>query len=110
AYSHVGIVWEVETMRMGHIVVVTLGFALIASACAAPPSTVPTSSGPPAAAAPPAAPKRINAAIRGDPHILSDAVNFAAGGSSSAGVREIEQRSEERRVGKECRSRWSPYH
>ena len=22
----------------------------------------------------------------------------------------IEQRSEERRVGKECRSRWSPYH
>ena len=24
--------------------------------------------------------------------------------------REIERRSEERRVGKECRSRWSPYH
>ena len=23
---------------------------------------------------------------------------------------EIEKRSEERRVGKECRSRWSPYH
>ena len=23
---------------------------------------------------------------------------------------EIESRSEERRVGKECRSRWSPYH
>ena len=23
---------------------------------------------------------------------------------------EIENRSEERRVGKECRSRWSPYH
>ena len=23
---------------------------------------------------------------------------------------QIEQRSEERRVGKECRSRWSPYH
>ena len=22
----------------------------------------------------------------------------------------VEQRSEERRVGKECRSRWSPYH
>ena len=22
----------------------------------------------------------------------------------------LEQRSEERRVGKECRSRWSPYH
>ena len=25
-------------------------------------------------------------------------------------VREIVRRSEERRVGKECRSRWSPYH
>ena len=25
-------------------------------------------------------------------------------------VRMIMQRSEERRVGKECRSRWSPYH
>ncbi len=24
--------------------------------------------------------------------------------------RNIEERSEERRVGKECRSRWSPYH
>ena len=23
---------------------------------------------------------------------------------------DLEQRSEERRVGKECRSRWSPYH
>ena len=26
------------------------------------------------------------------------------------GVPEEEERSEERRVGKECRSRWSPYH
>ena len=26
------------------------------------------------------------------------------------GVRESAERSEERRVGKECRSRWSPYH
>ena len=25
-------------------------------------------------------------------------------------VTPVEQRSEERRVGKECRSRWSPYH
>ena len=25
-------------------------------------------------------------------------------------LEEIENRSEERRVGKECRSRWSPYH
>ena len=25
-------------------------------------------------------------------------------------LEEVEERSEERRVGKECRSRWSPYH
>ena len=25
-------------------------------------------------------------------------------------LEELEDRSEERRVGKECRSRWSPYH
>ena len=25
-------------------------------------------------------------------------------------LEELEKRSEERRVGKECRSRWSPYH
>ena len=25
-------------------------------------------------------------------------------------VTEVDHRSEERRVGKECRSRWSPYH
>ena len=28
----------------------------------------------------------------------------------AAGLIEISTRSEERRVGKECRSRWSPYH
>ena len=27
-----------------------------------------------------------------------------------ASARVLEERSEERRVGKECRSRWSPYH
>src|SRR5437016_12275684 len=32
-----------------------------------------------------------------------DVAFFSAGG-------EISRRSEERRVGKECRSRWSPYH
>ena len=31
-------------------------------------------------------------------------------GFSPARQREIAGRSEERRVGKECRSRWSPYH
>ena len=29
---------------------------------------------------------------------------------NTAPVRDSEMRSEERRVGKECRSRWSPYH
>ena len=29
---------------------------------------------------------------------------------SKTGERMVGQRSEERRVGKECRSRWSPYH
>src|ERR1039458_7769008 len=31
-------------------------------------------------------------------------------GFRHAGMRNIPARSEERRVGKECRSRWSPYH
>src|SRR5260370_42596933 len=35
-------------------------------------------------------------------------VGAASSRSSSTGVGD--QRSEERRVGKECRSRWSPYH
>ena len=29
---------------------------------------------------------------------------------NTLGVRAVQSRSEERRVGKECRSRWSPYH
>ncbi len=33
-----------------------------------------------------------------------------SGGSGTAGVDSFNGRSEERRVGKECRSRWSPYH
>ena len=40
---------------------------------------------------------------------------FQQGGIKMAGEVEklqelVEKRSEERRVGKECRSRWSPYH
>ena len=31
-------------------------------------------------------------------------------GPLAAGFDELTTRSEERRVGKECRSRWSPYH
>src|ERR1041385_9574224 len=38
---------------------------------------------------------------------LIERVEHARAGISSA---EIAGRSEERRVGKECRSRWSPYH
>ena len=30
--------------------------------------------------------------------------------AAQKGLREVVERSEERRVGKECRSRWSPYH
>ena len=33
-----------------------------------------------------------------------------ADGDGSISERNCEHRSEERRVGKECRSRWSPYH
>src|SRR6266404_2146546 len=42
-----------------------------------------------------------------------DEVNFRADGPFGAGGRSLDgfdDRSEERRVGKECRSRWSPYH
>src|SRR2546422_10533568 len=35
---------------------------------------------------------------------------YAANGSQIVSVTGGEERSEERRVGKECRSRWSPYH
>ena len=34
----------------------------------------------------------------------------SAADASSASVQDASKRSEERRVGKECRSRWSPYH
>ena len=42
-----------------------------------------------------------------------NAEEFAKGlrdGLSAAGAVAYKSRSEERRVGKECRSRWSPYH
>ena len=50
------------------------------------------------------------------PSIASSCMNSAAQASATASlVAQGEdglfiQRSEERRVGKECRSRWSPYH
>ena len=45
---------------------------------------------------------------------LSEALLYVAGVRRTLGrvdfAPEAERRSEERRVGKECRSRWSPYH
>src|SRR2546422_10487943 len=44
------------------------------------------------------------------PHQLRPACPFVVPLYSRTRRREIDTRSEERRVGKECRSRWSPYH
>ena len=44
--------------------------------------------------------KKTHAFVKGD----------FSGAFLQAGVAELTMRSEERRVGKECRSRWSPYH
>ena len=47
---------------------------------------------------------------------LTDQVAIVTGGGQGLGremalaLSEVHRRSEERRVGKECRSRWSPYH
>ena len=38
------------------------------------------------------------------------AVGVALPAARAADLRLVAERSEERRVGKECRSRWSPYH
>ena len=40
----------------------------------------------------------------------SQTVNYGSDGTSVTAVANTGYRSEERRVGKECRSRWSPYH
>ena len=40
---------------------------------------------------------------------LSSGYKINRAGDDAAGLA-ISERSEERRVGKECRSRWSPYH
>src|SRR5215218_449716 len=37
-------------------------------------------------------------------------IGWAAGAALDDGADALDDRSEERRVGKECRSRWSPYH
>src|SRR5579862_1030460 len=73
--------------RYARLVVLVLTLAsLVLTACASPSAPSQAAS----QTAPAAAPKTITAGVRGDPKILSDAINFAAGGSSVAGVREIE--------------------
>src|ERR1051326_3620880 len=47
---------------------------------------------------------------RSRPQLFSNALPPTVAASALAAVRHVEQRSEERRVGKECRSRWSPEH
>ncbi len=72
-------------MRLPQIMVLLLTLASMGlMACAPAPSRGGSK------VVPAAGPKRITAGIRGDPKTLSDSINFAAGGSSVAGVREIE--------------------
>lgn len=75
-----------------HAFAALLVTALLVTACAprpAAPSTAQPSA--PVAQQPAPQTKRIVAAIRGDPRTLNDAISSATGGSSVAGVREIEQ-------------------
>ncbi len=78
-------------VRIGQVTLLIL--AVVVTGCG-PARPSGSASGPAqegATAARPQAMKRITAAIRGDPKTLNEAINFAAGGASSAGVREIEQ-------------------
>src|SRR2546430_6116555 len=45
-----------------------------------------------------------------DPQIARSIYNRLAGSLRAYPFPDLKGRSEERRVGKECRSRWSPYH
>ena len=57
---------------------------------------------------------RLNPQLRLCPKFDPDSIaEFHVGEPGEMGVRVVDncaERSEERRVGKECRSRWSPYH
>src|SRR5688572_32345052 len=49
--------------------------------------------------------------VRIEGHVAPDRlIVFAHGLEELRGIDVLHSRSEERRVGKECRSRWSPYH
>src|SRR5438876_11874557 len=52
----------------------------------------------------------LNALIAGAAKDLADYQRLTAEGKLGEAGQKLEQRSEERRVGKECRSRWSAYH
>ena len=52
--------------------------------------------------------KIIQYSLRNRLLVMISAVTLLIWGSYTASTMEV--RSEERRVGKECRSRWSPYH
>ena len=41
---------------------------------------------------------------------VTDAIRYVGVDDNTLALFENQYRSEERRVGKECRSRWSPYH
>jgi len=45
-----------------------------------------------------------------EPHIDAKTMQIHHDNHHAAYVNNLNNRSEERRVGKECRSRWSPYH
>ena len=49
-------------------------------------------------------------AISGEQQLLGTLVRVIGSGKQALDEVMLEMRSEERRVGKECRSRWSPYH
>ncbi len=79
-------------VRFAHIRALALAVATVLglSACAPPQGQAPGQPVSQSASQPAAQPKRIVAAIRGDPRTLNDAISSTAGGSSVAGVREIE--------------------
>jgi len=82
--------------------------AVAPAPAAAPPAAIPAAPAPAPAAAPPSAPATGAAAGAGADGGAGAAAGAGAGaaGIAAGGA----ARSEERRVGKECRSRWSPYH
>jgi hypothetical protein len=76
------------SLSRGSFVVALCTVILISTACAPPAPGGPSQ---PAPSQAPAAPKRLTAAIRGDPKSLSEPISNAAVGSSTAGIREVEQ-------------------